>query len=70
MKFPDSALKHLLDIAIEHDLPYVKWYQCLESKYQTPEYCRHTLDDDINVKWRTSLDNATLTTRKDLRKSG
>ena len=33
-KFPDSALKHLLDVAIEHDLAYVKWYQSSESKME------------------------------------
>ena len=57
-KFPESALKHLLDIAIEHDLPYVKWYQSLESKYRTPENCRRSLETEFKAKWKTSFDRA------------
>ena len=58
LKFLDSALKHLLDIAIEHDIPYVKWYQSLESKYRTPENCRRSLEAEFKAKWKTSFDKA------------
>ena len=56
-KFPDSALKHLLDVAIEHDLAYVKWYQSLESKYGTPENSRRSLETEFKAKWKRSFDN-------------
>ena len=57
-KSPDSALKHFLDVAIELELPYVKWYKSLESTYGSPGNCQRTLEAEYRTNWKTKFDEA------------
>ena len=55
--YPESALKHFLDVARDIDLPYVKWYISLEEKYGSPENCQKTLEAEYATKWKTTFDD-------------
>ena len=55
---PESALKYLLDVANEIDLPYIKWYKNLESEYGSPATCKRNLETSFTTTWKTNFDNA------------
>ena len=55
---PESALKHFLDVANELQIPYVKWYQLLETTYRSPKNCKGTLKAEYRMQWRRDFDGA------------
>ena len=55
---PDSALKHLLDTALEMNLPYIKHYVNLEHRYESPDKCRRELESEFMCKWKAKFENA------------
>ena len=53
-------LKHLLSIAHDINLPYIKFYENLERKYESPGSCLRSIESEFRVKWRSAFDDAAL----------
>ena len=55
---PNSALKYLLDVALDSNINYVKFYQNLENHHISPTQCFKNHKQMFLQKWKLSFENA------------
>ena len=52
---PDSALNHLLIVANELNLPYIRWYKNLVALHVSPAGCQNNLQMQFREKWKATF---------------
>ena len=58
--FPDSALSKFINMGLQCNLPYLRYYQRLDSDFSDPTDCENKLKKSYFDKWKLELTAAEI----------